>query len=159
LGAALDPVADKLMMLAAVILLASQGLVPVWLAVAIVMRDIVIVSEAVAYRWLISQVKIAPTLFSKLNTFLEFCVVFAVLASAAGLVDLRAWLPPFFVMVFLTVTVSGLHYVWVWGRKAARNARRAGKKTVPVLAPVLGVNGTSIRSDKARAEMRPIERA
>jgi cardiolipin synthase len=126
LGAALDPVADKLMMLAAVILLASQGLLPVWLAVAIVVRDIVIVSGAAAYRWLISQVEIAPTLLSKLNTFLEFCIVSAVLASAAGLVDLQAWLPPFFVMVFLTVTVSGLHYVWVWGRKAARNARRAG---------------------------------
>src|SRR5262249_41119299 len=50
LGAVLDPIADKLNMLVATALLTWQGLVPIWLAVAIIGRDIVIVSGALAYR-------------------------------------------------------------------------------------------------------------
>src|SRR5262249_13750346 len=43
-GAALDPIADKLNMLVATLLLAWQSLLPVWLAVAIVLRDVLIVA-------------------------------------------------------------------------------------------------------------------
>ena len=46
----LDPIADKLNMLVATVLLAWQVLMPIWLAIAIVVRDIVIVAGALAYR-------------------------------------------------------------------------------------------------------------
>src|SRR5437870_10573200 len=59
LGAALDPIADKLNMLVATVLLAWQELIPIWLAVAIVARDIVIVAGALAYRVAIGRVEIA----------------------------------------------------------------------------------------------------
>lgn len=119
LGAALDPVADKLNMFVATVLLASQGLLPMWLAVAIVMRDVVIVLGALAYRYAIGRVAMAPTLLSKVNTFIEFGVLLVVMAGAAEWFDASAWLPAVFAVVFVTVVASGAQYVWIWGRKAA----------------------------------------
>ncbi len=120
-GAALDPVADKLNMFVATVLLAWQGFLPLWLASAIVLRDVVIVSGAVAYRVRAGHIKIAPTMLSKLNTVIEFTVLLLVMASAAAWIDAGAWLSIVFMLVFATVVASGAQYVWVWGRKAAQS--------------------------------------
>src|SRR6266436_7295619 len=50
LGALLDPVADKLNMFVATVVLAWQSQIPIWLAVAIIGRDVVIVVGALVYR-------------------------------------------------------------------------------------------------------------
>jgi len=123
-GAILDPIADKLTMLAVTMVLAAENLLPVWLAVAIVARDVVIVSGAVAYRALTGHLEMVPTLLSKLNTLLEFGLVMLVLVDASALANLSAPLRSLFILVFVTVSVSGLHYVWVWSWKAARETRR-----------------------------------
>ena len=123
LGAVLDPVADKLNMLAASVTLAWQGLLPLWLAVAIVLRDVIIVVGALAYYFALGHIEIAPTLLSKLNTVLEFGLVLLVMATAAAWIDASAWLPAMFILVFAPVVASGADYVWIWGWKAARESR------------------------------------
>ncbi len=125
LGATLDPIADKLNMFVATVLLAWDSLLPLPVAVAIVARDIVIVAGAVAYRAALGHVQIAPTLLSKVNTFLEFTLLLLVMAAGAGLgvwPPLLRWL---FVAVFATVIASGGQYVWLWGRKALAERRQA----------------------------------
>jgi cardiolipin synthase (CMP-forming) len=122
-GAIADPVADKLTMLTVVIGLAWQGLLPLWLAFALVARDVVIVAGAAAYHRFIEPVEMSPTWLSKLNTALEFVVVGAVLADAAQLFEVSAWLPTAFVLVFGTVIASGGQYVWIWGRRALSRRR------------------------------------
>lgn len=124
LGAVLDPVADKMTMMIVAILMAAQGLLPIWLAVVIVMRDAVIVAGAVAYRFVVGRIEMAPTRLSKANTFLEFGVISLVMAQAAQLVEADAWLMPLFILVFASVLVSGAHYVWIWRRKAVEEGRR-----------------------------------
>ncbi len=124
LGAVLDPVADKMTMMIVAILMAAQGLLPIWLAVVIVMRDAVIVAGAVAYRFVIGRIEMAPTRLSKANTFLEFGVISLVMAQAAQLVEADAWLMPLFILVFTSVLVSGVHYVWIWRRKAVEEGQR-----------------------------------
>ncbi len=123
-GAVLDPVADKMTMMIVAILLAAQELLPIWLAVVIVLRDAVIVAGAIAYRFVVGHVEMAPTRLSKANTFLEFAVLTLVMAQAGKLVDAAAWLPLLFVVVFTLVLISGGHYVWVWWGKAKNEARR-----------------------------------
>ncbi len=125
LGALLDPVADKLTMLVATLILAWQSLVPLWLAVAIIARDVVIVAGALAYRRLVGKVDIAPTLLSKLNTVVEFAMLIAVMAVAADWLRAPRWLEALFALTLATVLASGGQYVWIWGRKAiaARRAR------------------------------------
>ncbi len=118
LGAALDPVADKLLMLVTTVLLAWHELVPIWLAIAIVARDIVIVAGALAYRLVIGRLQIAPTWLSKVNTFIELLVLLLVMAGAAGWIAGGAWMAALFLIVFVSVVASGAQYVWLWGRKA-----------------------------------------
>ena len=123
LGATLDPLADKLNVLVVTLMLAWHAQVPLWLAVAIVLRDVIIVVGALAYRLALGHVDIAPTLLSKVNTFLEFGVLLLVLATAAAWIDASGWLPPLFLLVFATVLGSGAQYIWIWGWKAARESR------------------------------------
>src|SRR5512137_2164246 len=52
-GAIADPLADKLTMLAVTLTLASQALIPVWLAAAIVVRDLVIMGGAIAFHFVV----------------------------------------------------------------------------------------------------------
>lgn len=124
LGAVLDPIADKMTMMIVAILLAAQGLLPIWLAVVILLRDAIIVAGAVAYRFVVGYIEMAPTRLSKANTFLEFGVLALVMAQAGLLVEAQAWLAPLFVLLFALVLISGIHYVWIWRRKAIDEASR-----------------------------------
>lgn len=126
LGAVLDPIADKMTMMIVAILLSAQGMLPIWLAVVIVMRDAIIVAGAVAYRFVVGHIEMAPTRLSKANTFLEFGVLALAMAQAGQLVDAGAWLMPLFILLFASVFVSGAHYVWVWRRKAIKEGRGDG---------------------------------
>jgi cardiolipin synthase len=130
LGAALDPVADKLNMFVATVLLAWQGLLPLWLAAAIIGRDIVIVAGVIAYRLIFQPPDMKPTRLSKTNTFIEFGVLLVVMATAADWVDARAWLPALFVVTLVTVVASGVQYVWLGTRMAMAEHRR--KREAPM---------------------------
>lgn len=123
LGAALDPIADKLNMFVATVLLASHGLLPLWLAAAIIGRDIVIVVGVLAYRLLRGPLEMKPTRLSKVNTFIEFGVLLLVMADAARWIDTGAWMPVLFVIVFITVVASGVQYVWLGTRMATAERR------------------------------------
>ena len=122
-GAIADPVADKLTMLVTTLMLAAAGLLPGWLAAAIVARDVVIVFGAVAYHFLVQEVEMSPTWLSKWNTALEFAVLTAVLADSAGVLSAGDWLPAAFALLGASILASGLHYVWIWGRRAAAGLR------------------------------------
>jgi len=122
-GATLDPIADKLSMLVATVLLAWQILLPLWLAVAIVARDIVIVVGAIFFLLARGHLRIAPTRLSKINTFFEFAVLLLVMGSGAGWIETGRWMPAVFLIVFTTVIASGAQYVWLWGRKAVVEKR------------------------------------
>ena len=123
-GAIADPLADKLTMLSAAVLLAMQGWLPWWFALLVVGRDVVIVAGAAAYHFTIGEVQMAPTWISKFNTALEFVFLAGVLALAAGHVGEGPWYPALLYATSATVIASGASYVLVWSRKATQ-ARRA----------------------------------
>ena len=123
-GAALDPVADKLAMVVATVLLAWHGVLPLWLAIAIVLRDVVIVSGVIAYKVLIGPLEMKPTRLSKFNTTLEFAALLLTMAVAAAWIPAGLWLSALFVAVGVTVVLSGAQYVWIGGHKAAAHGRQ-----------------------------------
>jgi cardiolipin synthase len=108
-GAIADPLADKLTMLTVTLMLAAEGQLPGWLAVAVITRDIVIVFGALAFHFLIHEYEMSPTRLSKLNTAIEFIVLTAVLIHAAEWLDLSGILFPAYVLVASTIAASGLH--------------------------------------------------
>ncbi len=117
-GAIADPLADKLTMLSVALALAAQSLIPLWLAAAIVLRDLLIVGGAVAYHFVVGRYDMAPSWLSKFNTVVEFAALSAVLADGAGVIEIQALLPGAFVLLLATIIASGTPYVWVWGRRA-----------------------------------------
>lgn len=121
LGALLDPIADKLLVAGAFVTLASQGLLPVWLATLVVIRDLVIIGGAMAYNFLIRPVQGEPTKISKLNTMLELFLVLFVLSHAGyGWPD-EITIVVLGAAVLVTVVVSGTDYVWSWSERARRS--------------------------------------
>jgi cardiolipin synthase len=123
LGAILDPLADKLIMVSVSLILAWQGLLPVWFAALLILRDLLIVTGALAYHLLFGHVEMAPTRLSKLNTALAFFALALALADAAALSPIGHRLHLLYALVVLTLLASGANYVWIWGRKAM-SARR-----------------------------------
>ena len=120
LGAVLDPLADKILIIASVLALAWGRLLPWWLAVVIAARDLIIIGGATAYYRRAGRLEMHPSIPSKLNTFVQICMVFLILGTAAGMVKAAGWLPVLFGCVLFTTVFSGLHYIVVWGRKAKK---------------------------------------
>jgi cardiolipin synthase (CMP-forming) len=117
-GGILDPLADKLLLVAAFLTLAYQGLAPVWLAAVVVLRDVVIISGGVAFEFLIRPVEPEPSPVSKVNTGAQLLFLVAVLGA-----DAFGWPPPGWIValgaaVLVTCAVSGLDYVMRWARLA-----------------------------------------
>ncbi len=120
LGAALDTVADKALGVVTLVMLTQAGAIPLWVTLAILLRDSVIVLGALSYRGLAGHLEIHPTWLGKTHMFAEFSLLALVLGGLAGLLALDGWRLPLFVTVFVIAVASGLQYVWVWGAKARR---------------------------------------
>ena len=118
LGALLDPLADKLLMIASFVTLAWLGALPWWLAAAVVARDLVIVGGAIAYHRVMGRVEMEPTPWSKLNTFLQIVYVLAVVAGLEWGVVPAQWLAAFAWLVLAGIVVSGADYVVRWSARA-----------------------------------------
>ena len=119
LGGLLDPLADKLLLLAAFSALTMIAAVPLGLFLLVIGRDLVIVCGAVAYHNLIGPFDAEPTRLSKLTTVVQIVFVLAELLRLAWLPQL----PGRTVLLVLTALVtlaSGLHYVLVWSLRARR---------------------------------------
>jgi cardiolipin synthase len=130
LGAALDTVADKALGVVTLVMLTQAGAIPLWVTLAILLRDSVIVLGALSYRGLAGHLEIHPTWLGKAHMFAEFSLLALVLGGLAGLLALDDWRLPLFVAVFAIATASGAQYVWIWGAKARRErvAARLGPR-------------------------------
>jgi len=118
LGGLLDPIADKLLLIGAILALGWLDELPVWLVALAILRDAVIVAGAVGYHLLIERVQASPLPISKLNTLMQLALVFAVIVNS-GMIPLPAWsLAGLIHLTALTIVWSGAAYVWRWGRRA-----------------------------------------
>lgn len=122
LGALLDPLADKLLAAGMFVTLASIGLIPVWLAVAVLLRDAVIIVGAAAYHLLIEPVAGEPTSISKLNTLFQLLFLLFVLSRASFGWPAEITITVLGAATFVTVCVSGIDYVLRWSSRARQGA-------------------------------------
>lgn len=117
LGAWLDPIADKVMLLTTLSMLCLTDLLPMWLLWVVLVRDLVILAGAEGYRRLTGGLDVRPTLSGKLAIALEFLLVSFTLADLALQLGLDHLIEPFAQATAAVVAVSGLRYVWLWGSK------------------------------------------
>ncbi len=118
LGALLDPLADKLLLVACYAALTLIGLLPVWLLLLVVLRDVVIVAGAVVYNFRIERLEAQPTVISKLNTLLQILLVLLVIVQQIFPSLSTDWNRALIYAVTLSVLWSGLDYVITWSRRA-----------------------------------------
>jgi len=120
IGALMDPLADKLLLVCSFITLGWLGLIPAWLVAVVILRDLVIVAGALTYHFCIEQVSADPTLVSKLNTFAQILLVLGVLFSSGIHVLPALLLDTLLYCVLVSTLWSGADYVWTWSRRAWR---------------------------------------
>ena len=124
-GTLLDPIADKLLMATAFIVLSYVHIAPLRLAIMVISRDIVILVGSFLYLLLFDSSDIRPTGISKANTVVQILTVIYFLAVAAFPSEARALgagrgsLPDWVVTLACAVTtvVSGLQYLYIGIRK------------------------------------------
>jgi cardiolipin synthase len=129
LGKMLDPFADKILLISVFLVATWYGLIPRWLTIAAVARDVLIPLGALAYRVGIGPINGRPLITSKINTLMQLLYMLAVIAHAAfntrtganfppqGVVDALAWL------TLATLLISGWGYVSEYTRRALQVVR------------------------------------
>ena len=111
-GALMDPVADKALLVTMYITLAAVGALPDWLAILVVFRDLLIVGGVVVKAVLGHAVAIRPLYISKLNTVMQIMLVGISLLESGFSLGIP-WIPAILTWcVAVTTMASGAAYVW-----------------------------------------------
>lgn len=111
LGAYLDPLADKLLLMSSFVTLAVMELVPVWGVILVVSRDAILLTGTLLSRLTDSEIDCSPSVWGKMTTFSQILYILVVVGLAAWPIDWIEADPILYVMTVLTV-ISGLHYLF-----------------------------------------------
>jgi cardiolipin synthase len=117
-GKWIDPLADKLLLVAVFITTSWMGLVPWWLAAAAVARDIMIVLGAIIFRVWFGPLRGRPTIVSKINTLFQLVYLLGVMMQAAFGFPPSEILAALAVITLITTILSGGDYVFAFTRRA-----------------------------------------
>ncbi len=116
LGAYLDPLADKAMLVSIYVALGITEAVPRWLVILVVSRDIMIVS-AVILSWLVDKpVPLKPLMVSKLNTVAQIVLALVVMAALGFSFNAHIAVVALTALVAALTLVSIAFYVAEWVR-------------------------------------------
>jgi cardiolipin synthase len=124
LGAVLDPMADKLLLLSSFIVLGFSGALPTWLVVLVVVRDVIVVLGygavfVVDHEWM----EVAPSRLGKLSTFFQlFTVGFALMSLARPALPLETINQIMASVTGAVTAASGVQYVYrglLWHQRRA----------------------------------------
>jgi cardiolipin synthase len=110
LGAYLDPIADKTLLDGIYLALALAGWLPLWLALLVVARDVLIVLGVVLIQRRNPLYRARPLLIGKINTFAQLSLAACTLAHAGGVIDLGVLITALIVAVALTTILSAAGY-------------------------------------------------
>lgn len=113
LGAYLDPAADKLLLATAFVTLAIQGLIPSWVTVIVMTRDVLILFGVVLLNIMHREFEARPAILSKVTTVAQLATVCSVLMGFKEPRICPIQIPLFWFTAAIT-TVSGLQYIYRW---------------------------------------------
>ena len=118
LGTIIDPIADKLLMTTAFIILTMPNVmqpahhlpVPFWVTAAVIGRDVLIITVAGAINMITGFRGFKPSWWGKASTFVQVVAVGLILLSPV--VGYSFYLPTVYTLVALFAVVSGIHYIF-----------------------------------------------
>lgn len=115
LGAYLDPIADKLLLFSAFITLAIIEVIPSWLVVIVITRDVIILLGFLVMLLTNYHPKINPSLLSKMTTVFQILTIVLVLFTGYYSVLKQISLIAIYGTAVMTV-LSGAHYIYIGTR-------------------------------------------
>lgn len=114
LGAYIDPIADKLLAMSAFISLAVLKIIPSWLAVIVISRDILIVLGIAIFTMTGINIEMKPSIDSKCTTVAQLTTVTLVLLGQVTSSDfIMKYLPMLYWLTAGLVITSGIHYMYI----------------------------------------------
>lgn len=116
LGAYLDPMADKLLLVSVFVVLGFIGELPLWLVVAAVSRDALIICAVLLSTVMGHPVEMKPLMVSKANTAIQIVLAAEVLAELAFTADLGPLRPALILLSALLTVASAAAYLVAWLR-------------------------------------------
>jgi len=137
LGTILDPIADKLMLVAAFVVLSMRGVfpqpvpkhlpVPFWVTVSVISRDVFIIVGAAAINVMTGFRGFRPSWLGKLSTTVQIVSIAAIIFAARVPRGSGYYLPTIYTSVFILTVLSGAHYVFFTSRLMNEDRRGAGR--------------------------------
>lgn len=121
IGAFLDPLADKALLISVYVSLGYREQMVLWLVILVVFRDVLIIGGALLYRLVTNSLTMQPMFISKINTTLQIALAALLLAKLGLGVDHDYGLIMALTYVVAASTLlSGTAYVAVWGWRVFR---------------------------------------
>jgi cardiolipin synthase len=118
LGKILDPLADKMLLVALFLTATWINLIPWWLTAVVVGRDVMIGGGAVIYRLWFGPLHGRPTILSKINTGMQLAVALAAILGAATGLPTPEMVTALAFLTLLTTVASGADYLAMFTRRA-----------------------------------------
>lgn len=130
LGAILDPLADKLLLVSAIVVLSFDHRpylqsVPLWLTGTIIGRDILVLIGLIVLQMTVGKVTVRPRILGKIATVLQMIVVLWILLKWQ-----QRWLQVWTIGAAVCTGISGLFYVWDWVRQVSAHPSSSPKPDV-----------------------------
>ena len=115
LGSYLDPIADKLLVIAVYLTLSYKNYIPCWLSITVVLRDLLIIKSSILLKFFNNNFQIKPLKISKINTTLQLTYISWILAySSFPLIFIWKIDIILIVCVTLTTYVSSFKYIKIY---------------------------------------------
>jgi cardiolipin synthase (CMP-forming) len=127
LGAILDPLADKLLLVSGIVVLSFEHgprleTIPLWLTGTIIGRDILVLAGMVVIQMTVGKVKVRPRLIGKVATVLQMVIILWVLLKWDP-----KWLRVWLLTAAICTGISGLLYVWDGSRQLSAHPASSPK--------------------------------
>ena len=123
LGAMLDPLADKALLVSVFITLGLQQDLPTWLVVFVVFRDLFILGGVIVLFLLQVKVRMRPLLVSKINTGVQMMLVVLILAELSLKIDFDLLATFMIYLTAVTTAISGGAYMVSRARRVTSNGK------------------------------------
>lgn len=114
LGAYLDPIADKMLLVSIYITLGQLEILPLWLVILVVSRDILIVGAVLLSFAMAQPIRMAPLTVSKINTFAQIGLAGVALSEQAYALPLEMAEMGLILVVAISTVLSGGAYLVNW---------------------------------------------
>jgi cardiolipin synthase len=112
IGAYLDPIADKLILLTSFIVLAVLGIIPGWLTVIVIARDVIILLGVLILQLTSHKIEIKPIFMGKASTVMQLVTVAWALVTPFSMV-MKSIFPAIIWVTAGLTALSGLFYIYI----------------------------------------------